>query len=413
MGIQDIKCINNIKLFYGIMAILIGLFLCLLFSNPMGTQLNVFFLRTGDFMADFFNVQIYIADWDPYHNYVNGLGEKCYLPFTYLFLELFNGFQEYSGMTLQGCYSSSTSMVSCFLFVILSILVLFHAFGCLARTSVGLKTIIFFSSIMLFSIERGNIIIICAALLCYYLAFVDSPDKRKRFFALICLCIISVIKIYPVIFGLYLLKGRRYKDILFCFIISILLVFVPFLFFKGQLDNINQLLENLSVFKDSYSPYRLFPRFGLTPFVVWICGIQNVALASCDLLIFFTEICVIALSCVSLVLFFYEKIVWKEIAFLSLPLIMYPTNSAYYCGLYLLPSLLLFLKEINGGKMNYVYLFLFCILLNPVQIVIDDTAISWMISNIAVIIIWMLLIAESIITNRKMIRFCVYKQENK
>lgn len=394
MGIQEIKRIFSVgNTFVMMMTLLTGFFLWDLLSDPLGIQLNVFFRRTEDFMADFFNVQRYIADWDPYHNTINGLGEKCYLPFTYLFLELFNGFFHYSDATLSDCYASSTAMLSCVMFVLLSVMVFYHALNKLVACSTVQKVLIFFSSIMLFAIERGNMIILCAALLCYFLAYKDAASPWKRVFALSCLCIISVIKIYPVVFGLFLLRDKRYRAIAYCIVLSLLMVFLPFLSFKGQFGNISQMIVNLSVFAETYNPSQLFPRFGITPLVV--AGtvylqktITETMLDTCDLL---TMLMCIA----SVVLFFQEKTVWKQTALLALPLLMYPTNSAFYCGLYMLPVLFLFLRESHSSSIDYIYMLFFCILLNPFQMVINETAVSWMISDMAAIFFWLFLLVDA------------------
>ena len=71
-------------IFYILMAILIGLFLYWLFHDDQNTQWNVFFHKTGDYLADYTNVLRYSAGHDPYFNGLNGPSEKGYFPLTYL-----------------------------------------------------------------------------------------------------------------------------------------------------------------------------------------------------------------------------------------------------------------------------------------------------------------------------------------
>lgn len=396
MGIQKITNRNIISWFYGIMGVLITLFLLGLIIFPLGNQLNVFFLKTNNLFADFFNVQIYIADWDPYHNTVNGLGEKCYMPFTYLILEIFNGFFNYSGANLSDCYGSSTAMMSCVLFMVVQLFLFYHSMNCLGTISSTLKFILLLSSVVLFSVERGNVIVLCAALICYFLAFKNSKEKWLRLFALLCLCVVSIIKIYPVLLGLYLLKDKRYKDIAICVCLSLVLAFVPFLFFKGQFGNITQIINNLSVFSESYSPYRIFPRFGLTHIFAWGMVGLNVDKSVSDIILLIPKIFVFMAFLMSLGLFFYEKNSWKRMALLSLPLIMLPTNSAFYCGLYFIPVILFFLKNNEGRSLDFAYMLLFCVFLNPFQLpVIKGINISQFFANVALLLIWLLLLLET------------------
>jgi hypothetical protein len=116
--------------------------------------------------------------------------------------------------------------------------------------------------------------------------------------------------------------------------------------------------------------------------------ITETMLDTCDLL---TMLMCIA----SVVLFFQEKTVWKQTALLALPLLMYPTNSAFYCGLYMLPVLFLFLRESHSSSIDYIYMLFFCILLNPFQMVINETAVSWMISDMAAIFFWLFLLVDA------------------
>ena len=378
------------------------LFVSGLIINPMGNQLYVFFDKTDNFLADFFNVQLYIADWDPYHNTINGLGEKCYLPFTYLFLELFNGFYHYSGASLLDCYASSTAMISCILFMIVSLFLFYHSVTCLVEIPSKLKFVLLFSSVILFSFERGNIIVLCAALICYYLAYKDSRNNGLRFFSLLCLCIVSVVKIYPAILGLYLLKDKRYKDIAICVLVSLILIFAPFLFFKGGFTNIGQMFDNFSVFFKSYSAYNIFPRFGLSHLIAWgLMGlhidknVSNVILLIPHSLMYF--LCII-----SFVMFFYEKKDWKQLALVVLPIIMLPTNSAFYCGLYFIPVILMFLNNSEKRKMDFFYMLLICIFLSPFQFpVIKGITISQQLSNVALLTIWFFLLNENLFNIRK------------
>lgn len=395
MGVMKTKSIYLGNCLCNITLILSVFFLIGLMLDPLGAQLNVFFAKTDNFMADFFNVQIYIAGWDPYHNPINGSGEKAYLPFTYLILELFNGFFNYSSANLSDCYCSSTAMMSCILFTLISVFLLYHSMNCIQTIPSKVKFVILFSSVMLFSIERGNIIIFCAALICYFLAFKNSEDNKLRLFSLLCLCVVSVIKIYPAVLGLYLLAEKRYKDILRCIAISIFLIFTPFFFFKGQLENIPQLYENVISNTDSYSPYQLFPRFGLVHLFAWPLKGLHVDTNLSDLILIAPKL-VMCLACVlSFVMFYYEKNSWKKIALVSLPLIMFPTNSAFYCGLYFIPVILFFLYHNEGRKIDYIYMLLICVFLNPFQLlVVKGISISQNLSNIALLTTWLILLYE-------------------
>lgn len=126
------KQINNNQNFIYCMSLIACMWIILLFVDPT-TQMNVFFLRVGDFFADFFTTLIYIADKDPYFNELYGTLNKNYLPFAYLILYPFTRMINYSGITLSDCWANGTALVSGFLFMLFSLYVFFILFICYVK----------------------------------------------------------------------------------------------------------------------------------------------------------------------------------------------------------------------------------------------------------------------------------------
>ena len=390
------KSFNLLSVFKAIMLALIITFLILLFSNPLGHQLSVFFLRTQDLFADFLNPVIYVADNDVYHNTLNGLHHKIYFPLTYMLFSLFSGFADYSGMTLYDTYTCQPAMMSCVLFTLFSIYLFLHALGKVAKIDTLILIIIVCSSVFLFTIERGNPIMIAVALVCYFLAYKDSQQKHERYFALTALCIAAVLKGFPVILGFYLLQEKRYKDILFCIITTTLMVFLPFLYFKGGFSNIPQLISNIQLHNQLFED-AIYPRFGLSVFnliAIHVFHFYNDSYA--DIGFSITKGMVILMSVLSLALFFVQRTTWKRLMLLTAIIAFLPSDNGFYCGMYFFPVLLLFLKEQKDSKLDYAYMLLFCILLNPIQISHHDNSITWLLSNAATFVMWMMLIIESV-----------------
>lgn len=90
---------NNINTKYYRIVFLLVMFSTLLLwlsgvfrDGQFSEQLDIFFGRFGDFLADFTNVVGYSAQLSPYTNTIyTGLGEKAYPPLTYSVLYLFQG----------------------------------------------------------------------------------------------------------------------------------------------------------------------------------------------------------------------------------------------------------------------------------------------------------------------------------
>ena len=253
------------KIFTGLTFLLACIWIILLFADP-SHQLHVFFLKLDNFFADFYNTLIYIADKNPYYNELNGTCNKNYLPFSYMILYPFTLLTNYSSISLEDCWNSQIAVLSCFFFTLLSLFLLFHSLYLLCKKykcSPIILFIIFFSSINLYALERGNEIMISAACINYFVYVKDQNEKK--WYGIICLAIASVLKIFPAIFSLYYLYKKEYKTFFQYAILAFLLAFLPFLFFENGFENIGQLYENVkeqtAIYGMSFSVYR----FGIIP----------------------------------------------------------------------------------------------------------------------------------------------------
>lgn len=365
-------------------------------------QSSILFDKGRWMLSDYFFTLRSLLDGDPYGS------SEIYMPLSYLLLYPFSQLCDYENLTiehdrvfLKECWTLPFGMVSYMLLLLLMSLLFWHSLQKLNRhkyLSNWSFVILLFSSVFLFSIERGNLIILSAALVNYFFAYYRDSDRRKVYFALFALCIASILKIYPAIFGLLLLREKRYKDILFCISIGLPLVFLPYLAFKGGIENIPIHLSNIANMQGEFST-RWLDFFGITKFAdllyysVYITGptysILHTVLSFLNQILLLVTIAVVLFS---------NNSYWRNAMLLSCALILYPANSGFYCGLYFFPVLCIFMGEANGNKnIQYVILVLSCVILNPFQIeVLDGFKVSSICSNLAIIVIWLLLIGLSL-----------------
>lgn len=389
-------------------AVLVGCYLLLsVWHSPidlLNHQENVLFRAGEDFQADFFNVQRYISENDPYFNEINGPSEKPYLPLCYLILKPFNHVCDYAHMSLEDCWHSPLAQLSAILFLLISLFFFFHSFLQLNRNKEW-KTyhtfLLLFSSIFLFTIERGNLIILTVAFINYFLAYYDSKNVWKYRVGLLCLCLAAVMKIYPVLLGLLLLKDKRYKDIALCASMGMILTFVPFLFFQHGFANVPRLFENIQANVEIYKASSHEYKFGIPALGQMAISAINDSSAgtlpgksvACTMTIL--KIVSALLTIASLVLVFFEKRRWLQVALISMVLLMYPVNSGFYCGLYLLPMIVLFWNKQEYHRIDYMIAILLCLIMNPIQIVLNNTTFTPIIANISSIILWITLMIYS------------------
>lgn len=102
--------------------------------------------------------------------------------------------------------------------------------------------LILFSSPFLFCFDRANSVILTLISLALFVAYRDDINKEKKFLSYIFLSISAGIKISPALFGILLIREKKYKQALVAFLIGVIFFFFPFIFTDG---NIFTLIDNI------------------------------------------------------------------------------------------------------------------------------------------------------------------------
>lgn len=325
----------------GMAALWLMLFLC----GRNSTMSLLFYNQLSDLWADFFNPLRYVSGRDVYFNETNGLGEKEYLPLVYMLFYPFSRLEEYGTMTLQDCWHSNLSLISCNLYLLINVFLLFHSLQALCkRYAVNGNVIfaLFCSNIMLFSMERANIVFLSAAALNYFLAFHDAADKKLRIFASVALAVSATVKIFPVLFIVLYIPRKMTKEFCVTVAAGLLLAFLPFLFFKHGFANIPQLFRQVTASNKagvvngyggvlSMIVRRLAQGFFSQPITVRLMYAARGFVAAAALL--------------SLGLFFFRRgslTRWQELELLLFAFLYLPGTNRSYVGLYLFPLVIVF-----------------------------------------------------------------------
>lgn len=61
----------------------------------------------------------------------------------------------------------------------------------------------------IFTVERGNVVILAVAALLYYANYYNSEDAKQRWLAYLGLSVAVSLKLYPVLMGLLILQGEK------------------------------------------------------------------------------------------------------------------------------------------------------------------------------------------------------------
>ena len=319
---NKLKDVNNTsKLFYIIsFASLVVCIIMGVLSNGV-TVSNLLFNKDDVFM-DFFN-SVVDCSGDAY-----GESGVIYPPLVVLFYKFCSMFFNIGSMKASEVRETSLGMIIFVCFTIVSYILFAKLIYKYKNGSFANKSLFAFFTLfsfpMIYLIERGNIIVLVLPLLLYFVNEYDSDVKYKRHLAYICLAISVAIKIYPVFFGLLLLKKKKNN-----------ILYTSSMFgskgfgFKVSISN------TFSLFGHVFNHVRLFETAG-TMFLI-----------------------ITVLAGLFLILFNKWNEDWKIYAVISLIIILVPGFSYIYSVAYMIIPLLFFLNKKEIKWIDYIYSLLF------------------------------------------------------
>lgn len=366
----------------------------LLIIEPSHFQLNVFFHKLDDFFADYFNHIRYTSGRDPYFDSINGLHEHIYLPICYLLLYPQTLFIHFSSMSLQDCWNSKEALLSAGIFLLISVSFFLHSLYLLCKKyncPRYLLIIIFFSSLNLFAMERGNFILLTAACINYFLYTKDNEEKK--WIGIICIAVAAAFKVFPIFFCLYYLHRKDYKSFIYLSLTTSILVFIPFFFFEHSfIENLTQLLKNISAQTPIYGMSGAREHFGIIPLFLQIIHTSDPTTNFATYTV--AKYANYIIGFLTIFLFFKVQSPILKFGLLSMICILFPQQAAVYSGVYIFP-LLIMLFSPNITKEPYTYYDTLILLFIPALLPLQIGKATYIINNIGLIIIWGMLIITS------------------
>ena len=325
--------------------------------NRISYQPNLFFLRMSNFLADFTNVVGYSATRDPYNSLAyTGLQEKAYPPLCYVLMYAFSRIVNiepyYEANFFLNMYTEPPFLMAFMVFTFITIVIIYEMIKNLKTGSNNLKALVSLSFIVsspfLFSIERGNLVLLTFMLVMFYVAFYDSDNKILKELALIALALAAALKLSPACFGVLLLREKRWKESIRVVIYGIIFGFGPFLLLKGGLANIPLFIRNIGLQMEAYKYNE-----GLTVLSFFM---HYLRIEVSEPLILVSKAITYILTAMLLVIIFISEKKWIQLLCTALIIIILPGHSEYYNILFLFPAFVLFL---NKEKYNFFDILLF------------------------------------------------------
>jgi hypothetical protein len=370
---------------------LFGVFL----KGEDGGQINLFFRRLKDFLADTLNVVGYSSGRDVYHNMMySGLQEKAYPPLTYMMMYFFSRLVDmskyYEQDYFKDLYTEPLFLIMYMIYATIGVVMLYEIVRTCKNGSNAVKiwtaAAVIVSMPVLYSYERANTIILTTFCVIFYIFYYDSENRIMREIALICLAVAVAFKMTPAVLGILLLYNKQWKEAVRAVIYGVIVGVLPFLFFEGGFSNITQMFANMQANVARYSSAD-----GATLHsAVLSFGVQASDTLETVMKIVTYAVCLFLLVAA----YFYRK-KWARIAAVCLVLIILPSHSGYYCVMYFIPAIVAFLNEEEHSLSELLILFAALLIMYDIQ---SKASYSFLNYHLALVIVTVYLVVMGIVT---------------
>ena len=346
-------------LFVGILLISFALWLgtILFIDGQTGCQYRLFYGETWDFLADLLNPIGYASERDPYNNTMfTGTYAKQQPPLQYLltypFIKTVSMGPFWKANNFRDIFHVSTFMI---ILLILLLLLFVLAFFLISTRKKGGRVLsgataiaILFSGPMLYTLERGNSVILVPFLCLLFLIYRNSKKAWLRELSIISLAFAAGLKLIPAVLGLILIYEKKWKMAIRAIIYGIAVVFLPFIIFKGGFSNFPLMLRNMREYMELFTYNEI--GVSIRDVLNWIGGVSGAEIphAIGYLLVIISTIAFLAGG-------FFAKKEWLRYLFLCLPMLSVPGHQGLYCIVYLIPVIIEFLNTENHNSSDFVF----------------------------------------------------------
>lgn len=246
----------------------LGFFMCaaVLFITR-GTYFNrLFFHASNDTGMDFFHSIEYVRGRKPYE-----LFNTLYPPLANMFFYvLFRFVPSWQYETWMPTFTESVNargtaidlrvwqptMVLFIVFVAICVVAMVLLVQNCTNSRTGVNKNLFSVSVLLsygvlYSLERGNIIIISFLCCLFFVRYKDSKNRVLSTFAIVMLAVSAGLKIYPALLGMMLLYDKQYKKAFITIGLGVASLVLPTLIFHEGLSGVGMFLKKLSSHSDT------------------------------------------------------------------------------------------------------------------------------------------------------------------
>ena len=360
----DVKAIVFLTVSF---ALFIAFTVPFIFKDPVESdvQFGLFFRKGQDYLADFFNVCMYSVKRDPYFNMENGLAEKAYLPICYVICFIFVRFMR---TEINYPYVTITDILWGSIFVALCVAAIAVATYGAVKGSVWKKGLMALAVCIagptLYTMERGNLILIAISMMVIYTATYTSEDKKLRHLGYICLAVAAAIKGYPAILGLLLIYRKQWKEAAFLVLYGAAFAFIPFFMLYNGFSNISRWLENVGLNTEKYE----FMSGDKIGYRFFLANNSDLVLDQMKEIRDTVNLIIVIVAILAMLGAFFVKKEWVRYLLLLSVILIFPANNWYYVVMYLIPFAVLLVNEEKNDPFVIAALALTAVMLTPFRL---------------------------------------------
>ena len=223
------------------------------------------------------------------------------------------------------------------------------------------SSIIVLSAPFIYTVARGNSILIALIFVMLFLLFKDNKKPILRELSYVCLAISGCLKIYPLFFGVFLLKDKKVLASLRVAAYFFIIFFASFFFFAGDLNDWTEFTENLGGFMSNETRLTGFNNLSISALIFKVIHVFAPNLTAESTVFSVLNIIIIALIfLLSTVAAVATKNDFSRLLICSAIVVLIPSISYFYVIIFtLLPFLELLIKGNKEKKYYYSFLFLY------------------------------------------------------
>ena len=356
----------------------------LLAFAPSSGQMRVFFLGVDGWFCDYRMPRVCV---DSERTYVPDCilrGDACYPPICYDFVRLFPKDIAVGG-AMHACVGAAA--------LVLGLAVLLRKRGMSWQAMASTVLAVLCSGPAMNAIGVSNQILFAAGFVCIFFAWHDDdvpllgrfmPSIRRRHAALAFLTLAIVFKLTPVVFALWLVRARRWREFVVVGVLSALLVFVPFAW-HGGFAGFLEFLEDLRLHAQIYAASA---NWGIVAVARYIALWLGVDMADFRVGCGVWRIPDFVIAAGSLWLFFRSRCETRRMVFLVTAMLVAPAGNLIYTSLLLLPLMAMLMTSPGRESVAMFFMLLPCFV--PIRIFYHGGLASNILPALSLYSVWLL-----------------------